>query len=739
MVTMVCLGMAATTDVLKAGATVTSCENEAVRAEQHATYLSGCRAYELVTPVDATPFENQTAEGESSGILATQAASDGDAISWFGYYPIEGSQGGFYNVSTLGKDGWESQSVIPREFTSQGPALTCSGSALFSMSIDEVLLEDGEYSDGLEQEGDKVESPVGEYCGGNDPPLVSDEPQGFQNLFLSAVDPVSYELVNQTSEGVSPSDAILEDATPELNNVIFAENAALVPGALSDHDLYDWSEGDLHLVNVLPNGAAAEARIADYSGPGLAGEEEVFHSAATYANAVSSGGTRIFFRSAEDKLYVRINPTAEKEVTNANDAAECGTDACTLQVDASHAGGSGGGGKFLAASADGSKVFFVDEAGADLTSDTATGVGESLYEYEPESGSLVDLTPTTLSKKPDVLGFSGISENGAYFYFAAEGSLAAGAKTLEDNLYVFHEGTISLVATPVSHGSFSEDDWEAPEAESLLRAESSPSGEYFAFTSTLDLTGYDNADVNTGKLDKEIYLYRPSSGASASSLSCVSCDPDGAQPIGPSSMEVAEEITHKGPGRLRRMVLDDGAVFFESPDPLVEGVEKAGNVYEYRDGVINIISGGKSQQRSVFYEATPNGEDVFFVTTQALVRRDTNNGLSLYDARVNGGHSEPSEVAECDTEECHGSYSGSTLTSEPASNSLVGPGNQPKTESLVSKSTKQTRAEKLAKALKGCEHDKKKRARKTCERRARRRYGAAKKKKSKATKSGVRR
>jgi hypothetical protein len=384
----------------------------------------------------------------------------------------------------------------------------------------------------------------------------------------------------------------------------------------------------------------------------------------------------------------------------------------------------------------GEKVYFTDEASAELTTTTESGSGANLYEYDVSTGVLTDLTPVA---RANVLGFSGISENGSRVYFAAEGVLAVGGTTLRPNLYMSENGgTIAFIATlerealknPTADRESR--NWQSPEAEQFLRSEASPSGEYFAFTSIKSLTGYGNEDVKTGQLVEEVFLY----DADTKSLSCASCDPGGAAPTGQVGWSPTERLLEAaGPGRQVREVLDDGAVFFTTPDALVgEDLNGVADVYEYREGGDHLISSGTSPQPSAFYEADPSGEDVFFVTTQSLVKRDTDNALSLYDARVGGGFAEPPEAASpCEDEACRGPVAGSQMFSSPISSTFVGPGDAvpaPAKEASQNKAKPRKRVHKMkasskeahGKKANACRHAKSRAGRSACRRRASRRH-----------------
>ena len=232
---------------------------------------------------------------------------------------------------------------------------------------------------------------------------------------------------------------------------------------------------------------------------------------------------------------------------------------------------------FQAATSNGERVFFTDTW--PLTSESTlepvgegplvegqhTGHPADLYEYDTETGQLTDLTPDQqVGESADVLGaIAGISENGQYVYFVANGVLAPGAEPgdcprikplapkpeAQCNLYVSEPSSERPGARQtrlIARLSYEDaPDWaggNSPLPGDLggLTAQVSPNGRYLAFMSDRELTGYDNADQNPeahGAHDEEVYLYDAAQGR----LVCASCNPSGEQPQGVFDTENAGE------------------------------------------------------------------------------------------------------------------------------------------------------------------------------------------------------
>jgi hypothetical protein len=700
------------------------CPNEARRLEQGAAALAlpDCRAYEMVSPPRLAPFNNDTTTD-------FEASLGGDRMSYFVDTPqAPESKLGIFYLATRGADGWSSQDMIPPQ--SVANEKWCVPSLVYSPDMSKSVLQDGwDWGEGYPTYPDEK---YGNECGHDAPLLVSGEPLGAQNLFLHDNETPTqtgfYQLLNLTPAKIAPRSAYFQAGSSDFSHILFTSPARLtgeapaVPPVIQSsgrrvgEDLYEAVGGVVRLVSILPGGEPVWGLPAN-------GTESQFPvSSAQFTHGLSVDGERAFFYAGGEfgenfgepyhggSLYLR------EHVGQAR-TEECTTPerACTVQIDAAQGGVESGGGVFQWATPDGSKAFFTDDR--KLTADSTAQVGKpDLYEYDllrPQGERLTDLTVDG-SEPADVLGVSGISEDGSRIYFAAMGLLSGEqanshgdeAQLGKANLYLRHAGATTFIAAlepeppPIEEKETETAgdpcDWDSatnPISTELKRncmsARVSPDGSFLAFNSQASLTGYDNTVVEPeqpGERDNEIFLY----DAAAKQLSCASCDPMNMPPTAhvntgdprippPMSGQNAKTET---PGYLTRSLSDDGAVFFDTRNTLLPADVNSPkfNVYEYVGGSVRLISSGASPDNALFRDASASGDDVFFNTTQSLVARDGDNGVSLYDARVGGGFAEPPAPPPlCESLEGEGScrmlLSPPPPSSSAGSASFVGPGN----------------------------------------------------------------
>ncbi len=155
---------------------------------------------------------------------------------------------------------------------------------------------------------------------------------------------------------------------------------------------------------------------------------------------------------------------------------------------------------------------------------------------------------------------------------------------------------------------------------------------------------------------------------------CASCNPSGARPTGPSS------LGHNGIMYRARDFTEAGALFFDSSDALVphasDGLQ---NVYEYENGHVYAISNVAGGEESLFMDASPDGDNVFFATADQLVTQDRDNRVDVYDARVDGGFPVSVSPPPCDNgDSCKPPASPQPAAfGAPASATFSGAGNPP--------------------------------------------------------------
>ena len=511
--------------------------------------------------------------------------------------------------------------------------------------------------------------------------------------------------------------------------------------------LYEWANGDLQLVSVLPGGEPATPAVAQTLGM----NNEVMR------HAISPDGDRVVWSNSAH-LYLR--KLAEEE---------------TIELNA----GLSGKPVFQTANAQSTKIFFSEEGG--------------LYLYDTETNART----TLVGAKGGVQGtIAGASEAGSQVYFVANEALPGVQGAVSGNchgdtstaanscnLYELHEEGGSWQARLVAVLS-GEDFPDFREGLMGLTARVSPDGNYLAFMSQRPLTGYDNRDANSGKRDEEVFLFDAATGA----LECASCKPTGGRPEGveykkllnglvagdsvwrPSSW-LAANVPGWTPFRLlaalhqSRYLSNSGRLFFNSSDALspqdVNGTE---DVYEFEPpgvgnctssspsfsnrsgGCVGLVSSGTSREESGFMDASESGSDVFFLTTSKLVPQDFDTALDLYDAHVCTSASPCIKSPEEPGPPCASEASCKApptpqpeIFGAPASATFSGAGNITPPAATPKPLTK---AQLLAKALASCRAKHKgtskqaKKARSSCEAQARKRYGAKPPAKKGAKKKG---
>lgn len=191
-------------------------------------------------------------------------------------------------------------------------------------------------------------------------------------------------------------------------------------------------------------------------------------------------------------------------------------------------------------------------------------------------------------------------------------------------------------------------------------------------SSYLELQDHETGETVT-EPTAQVYRY----SATEESLVCISCAPAGVPMTGSASMGATAGGSYAPPGQATPLTEDGARIFFESPNPLVPdlaptapGRREPGNVYEWDNGQVSLISGG-STAGAVLDGTTPSGRDVFFATRDQLTATETAGEEVVYDAREGGGFAQaPPPPAPCLAAGCRPEMNSTPFFAEPASATL---------------------------------------------------------------------
>jgi len=660
MVTLVVVWWCVIGAVLTGSASATKCsgETELVRQrESYAARLPDCRAYEQVSPTDKNGVD---AVGTP---VSVQAAPPGDRVTYFSLLPFPGIAGAgdfpTYLSSRIGGQ-WSTQGLLPPS----GPAIETTVVALTKDLGKSVVILEGE---GVPGEAGEVEGEEGVIKG-----PVSDK----ANSYLRDNSTGRYLLLAPGTR------AKFAGSSADDSRIIFEARAKLTEKASSFSEegfetgtnLYEWRNGRIALVGILPGGEApAGGSVAGPGGDAIRESEKGEGSAelpggATSAgngtgfyteNTISQDGSRAFFTDIETGVIYMRELEADK----------------TIMI-------SPGRAYWRDATPDGSYVVYTE----------GEGKNRNLYRFSVRNKVSEALT----IGEAHVIGTLGLSEDGSRVFFVAEAVLpeTTGATAGNANLYQWHDGETAFIASLNLEGDLT--DWTdfstgiIGPAEGGKSSRVTPSGTTILFSSVEKLTGYNNNG------HEELYLYETAKPGEYGSLICVSCNTN-VTAASESPQLTANFLSFATAPRnafLTRNLSSDGdRVFFDTRESLVPNKDTSNqvDVYEWEkegkgscangsnsstDGCVYLISAGSGSGASYFGDASSDGSDVFFFTRQSLVRQDRDDNVDLYDAKENGGiaaqNAEPASL--CESEGCRES-SGSPFTSTvPASTALSGAG-----------------------------------------------------------------
>jgi hypothetical protein len=349
-------------------------------------------------------------------------------------------------------------------------------------------------------------------------------------------------------------------------------------------------------------------------------------------------------------------------------------------------------------------------------------LGNDLYRFEaakPEGERLTDLVAGAGGENgAEVKGVLGVSEDGSYLYFVANGVLTNtpngrgesaapgschGSVLIQDgacNLYLWHDGAISFIAG-VDGDDY--DNW-------------TPSPDYIG-------KGLETPKVSRISADGHVLVFHSAGqfhryDAEDQRLDCITCNPTGEGSGGAAwlnSIIFETLLPGSNPAPLlgRNLSSDGKRFFFETTAALVgadvngkEGCPLYGgylnrygvclDVYEWEapgkgscteaspayssldGGCIYLLSSGTEREAALFAGASSSGNDVFFFTRSQLVGQDTDNLRDVYDASAGGGlasQDPPPPLVPCEGDVCKPGASPPPPTQSAGSASFVGPVN----------------------------------------------------------------
>jgi hypothetical protein len=747
------------------------CPNQALRADSninaatghpYSTELPDCRAYELVT----SEKNDETPSGPTGGNLEALVSGDGASLLWQ-------DAGGGSNYGTP-SNGDADVRRVQRGPGAWSPPQTLSpervnGSESFALKdatpdLATVLLEGHVINEINEYEY----KGVGGIAYGGPSSLFEYRRGGATAKIVSGVTALAY----------AAREARL---SADGNRVFFETEAQLLPedhhgpigqtpGVPGTTQLYEWTQsGGLQLAGVDSGGVATSpcgASLAD----GLAGGPS--------RNDVSADGSRVFFQSPdpfplsgnppEECRLGPVDPNNPNEKRYVSDLYVRENGSTTVDISRPPAGVPDYGARFVGASADGSKVFFVTET--QLTPDkTTSGPGHAdLYEYRLDTGALRRLSVGPPGyDDADLSGFAResldkstlVSADGSHVYFTALGQLVPGAGKTEQeniadcegptdprctaNLYVYESGRVSFLATIGPATLTIEGNLRSTQNVAPLGSQDAavtPTGSDLVFDSIRSLTAYGSEGHD------ELYRY----DAARSTLSCVSCSPTGGPPEGivylrdsrpfARGVEVSEPPVEQVSG----VSTDGSTVFFAATGQRLPAAvnstnvdhngarEEVSDVYEWRDGVLSLISSGTSASSDRLVGASPNGTDVFFQAYSQFVGQDGDHAPDIYDAHIGGGFASPAASVPCiSLATCRSMFATPPVPLTPASVSVSSPGNlasvaEPEAPRTTAKRTTESRSKELARKLKACKkrYASRPSRRAACEAAVRKKYGA---------------
>ena len=333
-----------------------------------------------------------------------------------------------------------------------------------------------------------------------------------------------------------------------------------------------------------------------------------------------------------------------------------------------------GEGVEFAGVSEGGRIFYVE--------------GGDLEAFDIASEEVIDFTTTGDATPVNV---SSVGTRAYFVSTSAHGGAnpeGDSAQAGEQNLYLSEDGVISFVATVTDRDVDGEGLADGLGLWTKVGRQiakdpsrTNPDGSVLLFQSRANITGYEESKF------PQIYRY----DSVEEELQCISCIPTGTAANGGASLQTYT-FDSLAPPPLSPNAFVPGVtpngnrVFFESTEALVStDTDEVQDVYEWEaqgvgsctelDGCVFLITSGQSERENFLYAHSQSGDDVFFTTEDALTDADTGGAASIYDAKVGGGFPEESGSEPCTADGCRPTVSPTPAVPSPVSSAQGQSGN----------------------------------------------------------------
>lgn len=429
-------------------------------------------------------------------------------------------------------------------------------------------------------------------------------------------------------------------------------------GTTSGEDIYEYSEGQLHQINVLGGSpgtsiSACGAQIAFGSA-----ENTVNGNKTSTPHAVSADGSRVFFYdNCTHHLYMRVDGAETRDV---------------------------GEYTFLAADATGSRLLLEKHSGQTY----------EFFLYDVDAASAKHLFS---AHEERVSASLSVAEDFTAIYFRSTETLTSQAPVTDgrtEDLYRYDipSETLGFVVQEVAGQS--------------QFGGLSPNGLYYYF-SAQQVGGL---PVGNGGGEGQLFRYDSAQDV----VECVSCaspfDPEPKMGLSPL-ISGTQGLMNNGLPRVTYISANGDYAFFATPAALLpqdlngeippeptsckggcserpDGTPST-DIYEWRrdglhgcaqlQGCLGLITTGTDGYFVGLIGTTASGRDVFFTTRSQLVPQDRDGAIDIYDARIGGGFRPPPPAAECEGDACSTPFAApndltpSSFTFHGAGNVISGP------------------------------------------------------------------